>query len=127
MCVPLPFLPFPAPSLPFASLTNRLLPRKSVSCTQDVNAVCPDDRMKVFVLSFPFSSKPFCRLRRIRSQDDDGNTLACIAACFAGINATDPSMNCCVRCLFRPSFLTRLMRSTSIVRYLQFPRRLYLQ
>ncbi|GAA5992052.1 hypothetical protein JCM11641_003660 [Rhodosporidiobolus odoratus] len=47
----------------------------SVSCTQDVNAACPDDRMKV--------------------KDDDGNTLACIAACFAGINAADPSMNCC--------------------------------
>ncbi|GAA5872415.1 hypothetical protein JCM8547_000921 [Rhodosporidiobolus lusitaniae] len=47
----------------------------SVSCTQDVNAACPDDRMKV--------------------KDSDGNTLACIAACFAGINATEPSMNCC--------------------------------
>ncbi|GAA5902000.1 hypothetical protein JCM6882_000165 [Rhodosporidiobolus microsporus] len=47
----------------------------SVSCTQDVNAACPDERMKV--------------------KDDDGNTLACIAACFAGINAKEPSMNCC--------------------------------
>ncbi|GAA6019827.1 hypothetical protein JCM10207_003711 [Rhodosporidiobolus poonsookiae] len=47
----------------------------SVSCTTDVNAACPDDRMKV--------------------KDDAGNTLACIAACFAGINADEPSMNCC--------------------------------
>ncbi|BGP17146.1 hypothetical protein JCM10213_006058 [Rhodosporidiobolus nylandii] len=48
---------------------------ESVSCTIDANAACPDDRMKV--------------------KDDEGNTLACIAACFAGINADEPSMNCC--------------------------------
>ncbi|GAA5835142.1 hypothetical protein JCM11251_000173 [Rhodosporidiobolus azoricus] len=48
---------------------------ESVSCTRDVNAACPDDKMKV--------------------KDDEGNTLECIAACFAGINATEPSMNCC--------------------------------
>ncbi|GAA5998486.1 thaumatin family protein [Rhodotorula paludigena] len=46
-----------------------------LSCTKDVNAACPDDRMKL--------------------KDADGNVIGCLSACMAKINAEEPSMNCC--------------------------------
>ncbi|KPV77596.1 uncharacterized protein RHOBADRAFT_51429 [Rhodotorula graminis WP1] len=47
----------------------------SLSCTEDVLAACPDDRMK--------------------QKDGDGNVIGCLSACMAGINAVEPSVNCC--------------------------------
>ncbi|CEQ41295.1 SPOSA6832_02993, partial [Sporobolomyces salmonicolor] len=48
---------------------------ESVVCATDLNADCPDDRMK--------------------QTDSDGTVIGCLSACMAGINATTPSMNCC--------------------------------
>ncbi|BGP00386.1 hypothetical protein NBRC10513v2_004613 [Rhodotorula toruloides] len=47
----------------------------SLACTKDANAACPDDRMK--------------------QKDSSGNVIGCLSACMAGINAKDPSYNCC--------------------------------
>ncbi|CDR41537.1 RHTO0S06e02784g1_1 [Rhodotorula toruloides] len=47
----------------------------SLACTKDANAACPDDRMK--------------------QKDSNGNVIGCLSACMAGINAQDPSYNCC--------------------------------
>ncbi|GAA5898945.1 thaumatin family protein [Sporobolomyces salmoneus] len=47
---------------------------ESVHCTKDLNPTCPDDRLKVI---------------------DNGETIACKSACFAGVNAGDNSANCC--------------------------------
>ncbi|BGP32988.1 hypothetical protein JCM10296v2_004776 [Rhodotorula toruloides] len=47
----------------------------SLACTKDANAACPDDRMK--------------------QKDSSGNIIGCLSACMAGINAKDPSYNCC--------------------------------
>ncbi|GAA5950314.1 hypothetical protein JCM3765_004500 [Sporobolomyces pararoseus] len=47
---------------------------KTVSCTADLNPTCPDNRLKV---------------------TDNGETIGCKSACFAGINAGPNSANCC--------------------------------
>ncbi|GAA5916757.1 hypothetical protein JCM8208_001679 [Rhodotorula glutinis] len=47
----------------------------SLSCTEDILAACPDERMK--------------------QKDGDGNVIGCLSACMAGINAVEPSVNCC--------------------------------
>ncbi|GAA5855294.1 hypothetical protein JCM9279_001936 [Rhodotorula babjevae] len=47
----------------------------SLSCTEDVLAACPDERMK--------------------QKDGDGNVVGCLSACMAGIRADEPSINCC--------------------------------
>ncbi|GAA5877213.1 hypothetical protein JCM3774_000119 [Rhodotorula dairenensis] len=46
-----------------------------LACTPDITAICPDERMK--------------------KRDASGRVLGCRSACFAGINAEVPSMNCC--------------------------------
>ncbi|GAA5910390.1 thaumatin family protein [Sporobolomyces salmoneus] len=48
---------------------------QSIVCADDLNDACPDDRMK--------------------QKDSNGKVIGCLSACMAGINAQDPSINCC--------------------------------
>ncbi|GAA6014267.1 hypothetical protein JCM8202_005217 [Rhodotorula sphaerocarpa] len=48
---------------------------QELKCSDDINAICPDKRMKQF--------------------DSDGKVIGCLSACMAGINAQESSMNCC--------------------------------
>ncbi|GAA5961247.1 hypothetical protein JCM8115_001521 [Rhodotorula mucilaginosa] len=48
---------------------------QELACAPDMTKICPDERMK--------------------QRDASGNVLGCRSACFAGINAQIPSINCC--------------------------------
>ncbi|GAA5988341.1 hypothetical protein JCM10908_002173 [Rhodotorula pacifica] len=48
---------------------------QALACTTDINVICPDERMK--------------------QKDASGRVVGCRSACFAGINAQVPSINCC--------------------------------
>lgn len=41
-----------------------------------------------------------------RRKDSNGNVIGCLSACMAGINAQDPSYNCCVGCLASDAFVS---------------------
>ncbi|GAA6010495.1 hypothetical protein JCM11491_006966 [Sporobolomyces phaffii] len=47
---------------------------ESVACTTDLNPTCPDDRLKII---------------------DNGETIGCLSACMAKVNAGPNSPNCC--------------------------------
>ncbi|GAA5948646.1 hypothetical protein JCM3765_004955 [Sporobolomyces pararoseus] len=48
---------------------------QSVICADDLNDNCPDDKLK--------------------QKDSSGTVIGCLSACMAGVNAQDPSINCC--------------------------------
>lgn len=74
---------------------------QELKCIDDINAICPDKRMKQCVSGHFVHREAAARQADIAVPaqsrfDSDGKVIGCLSACMAGINAQEPSMNCCV-------------------------------